>query len=71
MQRKPSKNVFDDNAIVGSRLISETTILHQPDQVADVRFRIRGRSTNQTVLAGHLVAGGQVFNTSIDNSINP
>jgi hypothetical protein len=71
VQRKPSANFFGSNVLVGSRLIPETVLRNQPDQVADVLFRIRGRSENQTILAGHLVAGGQVSNTSIDNSVSP
>jgi len=42
----------------------------QPNEVADVLFRIRGRSKNRTILAGYLVAGGQVSNTSINNSVS-
>ena len=71
MQRKSSTNVFGDNALVGSRLILEAVVCNQPDQVADVIFRIRGRSENQTIVAGYLVAGGQVSDTSINNSVSP
>lgn len=71
VQRKSSKNFFGDNAIVGSRLIPEKVVRNQPDQLADVLVRIRGRSENQTVLAGHLVAGGHVSNTSVNTSVNP
>ncbi|CAF3941543.1 unnamed protein product [Rotaria sordida] len=58
------------NVLLGSRLIPETIVRHQPDQVADAFFRTRGRSENQSVLIGHLVAGGQVSNTLINNSVS-
>ena len=71
MQRKPSVNFFASNALVGSPLIPETVVRNQPDPLAGVLFRIRGRSENQTTLARHLVAGGQVSNASIDMTVNP
>jgi len=71
LQRKSSVNFFGSNALVGSRLIPETTVRNEPGQFADVLLRIRGRSQNQTTLAGHLVAGGHVSKISVNNSINP
>ncbi|CAF1038214.1 unnamed protein product [Rotaria sp. Silwood1] len=59
------------NVLLGSRLIPETIVRNQPDQVAEAFFRARGRSGNQSILIGHLVTGGQVSNISINNSINP
>jgi hypothetical protein len=71
VSRRPSANYFGGNVLVGSRLIPEKVVRNQPDQLAEVLFRVRGQSENQTILAGHLVAGGQVSNTSINNSVSP
>ena len=71
IQRKSLKNVFGHNALVGSCLIPEMIVRSELDRVADVLFCIRGRSADGTVLVGHLVAGGQVSNTLINNSVNP
>ncbi|CAF4503761.1 unnamed protein product [Rotaria sp. Silwood2] len=65
-----ASNPTGGNVLLGSRLIPETIVRQQPDQVADVLFQTRGRNENQSMLIGHLVAGGQVSNISIDNSIN-
>ena len=39
------------------------------DQVADAFLQAKGG--NESVLIGHLVAGGQVSNTTQNNSVNP
>ncbi|CAF0990688.1 unnamed protein product [Didymodactylos carnosus] len=67
----PPSNPTGGNVLLVSRLIPETIVRDQPDQVAEVFFRTRGRSADELVLIGHLVAGGQVSNSSIDNSVNP
>ncbi|CAF2668844.1 unnamed protein product [Rotaria sp. Silwood2] len=59
------------HVLFGSRLIPETIVRQQPDQLAEVLFRIRGRSKNQSIIGGHFVAGGEVSKVSINNSINP
>jgi len=58
------------NVLIGSRLIPETIVRNQPDQVAKIFNQIKGRSQNPSVLAGHLVAGGQVSYVT-NTSINP
>jgi FAD/FMN-containing dehydrogenase len=62
-------NPTGGNVLLGSRLIPETMVRNQPNQVADALFQAKGG--NQSVLIGHLVAGGQVSNTSQNNSVNP
>ena len=57
------------NALLGSRLIPETVVRNQPEQVADVFFQTKDGS--DSTLMGHLVAGGQVSNTSQNNSVSP
>lgn len=64
-------NPTGGNVLFGSRLIPETIVRDQPDQLADALFRIRGHSANQTILFGHMVAGGQVAKISINNSVSP
>jgi FAD/FMN-containing dehydrogenase len=56
------------NVLLGSRLIPETVVRNQPDQLADIFMQLNGQSSS--VVIGHLVAGGQVSNTSQNNSVN-
>jgi hypothetical protein len=58
------------NVLIGSRLIPETIVRNEPDQVTKIFNQIKGRSQNPSVLAGHLVAGGQVSYVT-NTSINP
>jgi FAD/FMN-containing dehydrogenase len=57
------------NVLLGSRLIPETIVSNQPDQVADAF--IQANDGGNTELLGHLVAGGQVSNTTQNSSVNP
>lgn len=59
------------NVLLGSRLIPERVVRDQPDQLAQVFFQSRGYLADQSVLIGHLVAGGQVSTMSVDDSVNP
>ncbi|CAF0931701.1 unnamed protein product [Rotaria sordida] len=70
-QTMAKSNPTGGNVLLGSRLIPETIVRNQPDQVAEALFQTRGHSKNQSMLIGHLVAGGQVSNTLIDNSVSP
>jgi FAD/FMN-containing dehydrogenase len=62
-------NPTGGNVILGSRLIPETIVRNQPRQVADAFIQANGR--NGSILIGHFVAGGQVSNTTQNNSVNP
>lgn len=62
-------NPTGDNVLLGSRLIPERIVRDQPDQVAEAFLRAKGE--DQSVLIGHLVAGGQVSNSTQNNSVNP
>jgi hypothetical protein len=62
-------NPTGGNSLLGSRLIPETVVLNQSNQLADVLLQINGQP--YAVVIGHLVAGGQVSNTSQNNSVNP
>ena len=64
-------SVSGGNLLFGSRLIPEKIVYEQPDQLADVLVRIRGRTINQSVVAGHFVAGGEVSKIATNNSVNP
>lgn len=60
------------NVLLGSRLIPEAVVHSSPERVADVFLQTKGESVNGSSLLGHIVAGGQVSNTSnTNNSINP
>ena len=59
------------SVLLGSRLVPETIVRNRGDQLADIFFKSRGESTNLSLLIGHLVAGGEVSQISVDNSINP
>ncbi|CAF1613660.1 unnamed protein product, partial [Didymodactylos carnosus] len=59
------------NVLLGSRLIPETIVRNQSDQLADVFFQTKGQSQHRSSLIGHMVAGGQVSNTSINSSVSP
>ncbi|CAF4992089.1 unnamed protein product, partial [Rotaria sp. Silwood1] len=61
-------NPTGDNVLLGSRLIPETIVRNQPEQLAETFLRIKGKAG--TSLIGHLVAGGQVSNMSNNNSVN-
>jgi FAD/FMN-containing dehydrogenase len=65
---KPS-NPTGGNVLLGSRLIPENIIRNQSNQVADTFLQINGQEGG--IVIGHLVAGGQVSNTSQNNSVNP
>jgi len=62
-------NPTGGNVLLGSRLIPEEIIRTQPNAVADAFFQARG--DNDSVLIGHLVAGGQVANKTQNTSVNP
>jgi hypothetical protein len=62
-------NPTGGNVLLGSRLIPEKTVRNQPGQVADAFLQAIGR--NQSLLIGHLVAGGQVSNVTQNISVNP
>ncbi|CAF3380876.1 unnamed protein product [Rotaria socialis] len=58
------------NVLLGSRLIPESIVRNQPDQLAKIFNQIKGQSHNQSILVGHLVAGGQVSHVR-NTSANP
>ena len=58
-----------ENVLLGSRLIPESIVRNRPNEVADAFIQLNGH--NKSVLIGHLVAGGQVSNTTQNNSVNP
>ncbi|CAF3575377.1 unnamed protein product [Rotaria sp. Silwood1] len=60
------------NVLLSSRLIRESIVRNSPEKVAEVFAQARGESTTGLLLLGHLIAGGQVSNTSnTNNSVNP
>ena len=67
-----SANPTGFNNLLGSRLIPESIVRNQPDDVAQAFIDIRRKRRNQGSLLGHLVAGGEVskFDTNYD-SANP
>ncbi|CAM2726255.1 unnamed protein product [Rotaria socialis] len=66
-----SSNLAGGNVLLGSRLIPEEIVRDQPDRVAEALFQARGLSKTQSILIGHLVAGGEIAKISINNSVNP
>ena len=64
-------NPTGGNVLLGSRLIPEQLVRDKPSHVAEAFLRARGLSDYQSVLIGHMVAGGRAASTSIDNSVNP
>lgn len=58
-----------ENVLLGSRLIPESIVRNQPNELANVFIQLNG--LNKSILIGHLVAGGQVSNTTHHNSVNP
>ncbi|UJR21605.1 hypothetical protein I4U23_024687 [Adineta vaga] len=64
-----SSNPTGENVILGSRLIPETIVRNQAQQIADIFLQVK--DANNSFLIGHLVAGGRVANTTQNNSINP
>ncbi|CAF1141125.1 unnamed protein product [Adineta steineri] len=63
-----SSSPTGSNVILGSRLIPETAIRNQPNQVADTFLQLKDE--NGPLLIGHLVVGGKVSDTTQNNSIN-
>ncbi|CAF1045879.1 unnamed protein product [Rotaria sordida] len=60
------------NVLLSSRLIRESIVRNLPEKVAEVFAQVRGQSVTGSILLGHIVAGGQVSNTSnTNNSVNP
>ncbi|CAF1395862.1 unnamed protein product, partial [Rotaria sordida] len=60
------------NVLLSSRLIHESIVRNLPEKVAEVFAQVRGQSVTGSILLGHIVAGGQVSNTSnTNNSVNP
>jgi hypothetical protein len=60
------------NVLLSSRLIPESIVRNGPDKVAEVFVQAKGQTSTGSSLLGHLVAGGQVSNTSnSNNSVNP
>ena len=64
-----SSNPTGGNVILGSRLIPETVVRNQSNQLADAFLQINRQSGGLAI--GHLVAGGQVSNTTQNSSVNP
>jgi FAD/FMN-containing dehydrogenase len=62
-------NPTGGNVLLGSRLIPEIIVRNQSSQVADAF--LEAISINQSLLIGHLVAGGQVSNVTPNSSVNP
>ncbi|CAF4703967.1 unnamed protein product [Rotaria sp. Silwood2] len=58
--------------LLSSRLIPESIILNEPDEVAEIFVQAKSQSMAGSNLLGNLVTGGQISNTSnTNNSINP
>ncbi|CAF4960302.1 unnamed protein product [Rotaria sp. Silwood1] len=64
-------NATGANILLGSRLIPERIVRHEPHKVARTFIHVRKRRKNKASLLGHLIAGGQVSNMNNNNSVNP
>ena len=64
-----SGNSTDGNVLLDSRLISESIVRNQPNDVAQAFIDTRRKRRNQGSPFGHLVAGGEVskFDTNYDS----